>query len=299
MKTIYSDYYPIFLYVDKYHFSRNWLYPDTPVPYSLIRYVVSGTATFSIDGKAYDVGPDDVFYIPQGSVLGGAAKEELVFISIRFVDSVQLADADMLQTLWNIPVIYNFSRDNEMRSYFEKVYASALTRNTFKMLEIRGYLNLICAHLAQIPKENYEQDTTLEEDRRQMEQMEARFDMQSIKKRAKKSARGKNDPRIAIVLDTLITYPQENFTSRKLCEIADLSESTLRRLFKEQTGKTLYEFIKENKMNYAARKLLITSDAISSIAYELGYESPSYFAKCFKEIFGISPQEYRKTSQGV
>ncbi len=299
MKTIYSDYYPIFLYVDKYRFSKNWLYTDAKVPYSLIRYILSGTVSFFIDGKRYDAGRDDVVYIPQGSILGGVANEDLVFISIRFIDSVQIADADMLQILWDIPVLYSFSGDNEMRSYFEKVYANALTRNTFKMLNIRGYLNLICAKLAQISRQNYGTDVTVEEDRRQMEQMEARFDMQSIKKRAQKSARAKNDPRIAIVLDALTTYPQENFTTRKLCEFADLSESTLRRLFKEQTGKTLYEFMKENKMNYAARKLLVTNDAISSIAYELGYESPSYFAKCFKGIFGISPQEYRKTSQGM
>ena len=49
MEAIYSDYYPIFIYVDKYRFSKNWVYPSAPVPYSLIRYVVSGTAVFSLD----------------------------------------------------------------------------------------------------------------------------------------------------------------------------------------------------------------------------------------------------------
>ena len=48
MEAIYSDYYPIFIYVDKYRFSKNWVYPSAPVPYSLIRYVVSGTAVFSL-----------------------------------------------------------------------------------------------------------------------------------------------------------------------------------------------------------------------------------------------------------
>ena len=299
MESIYSDYYPIFLYVDKYHFSRNWYYPETTVPYSLIRYMISGAAIFSIDGKKYDIEPDDVFYIPQGCRLGGSAKEECVFISIRFVDSLQVGDADMLQTLWNIPTIYNFAGNPSMKSYFEEAYISALSRNTFKMLQIRGYLNLICAQMAAVRKENCDKDPTLEEDRRQMEKMEARFDMQSIRHRAEKSARAKNDPRIAIVLDTIISDPGGNYTSRELSEIAGVSESTLRRLFKEQTGKTLYDFIKENKMNSAARKLLITNDSITDIAYSMGYESPSYFTKRFKEVFGVSPQEYRKSSHGV
>ena len=52
-------------------------------------------------------------------------------------------------------------------------------------------------------------------------------------------------------------------------------------------------------MTNAARKLLVTNEPISSIAYALGYETPSYFAKCFKEVFGLSPQEYRRTSHDV
>ena len=47
----------------------------------------------------------------------------------------------------------------------------------------------------------------------------------------------------------------------------------------------------------AARKLGVTNEPISAIAYELGYEAPSYFTKCFKEVFGVTPQEYRRTSR--
>ena len=180
--------------------------------------------------------------------------------------------------------------------FFERIYASALTRSTFKMLEIRGYLNLILAHMACVSKENFNRDTTLEEDRRETE---AHFDLQSIRHRAEKTARTNKDPRITIIVDTIVTHPEKNFTSKELCELAGFSESTLRRLFKEQTGKTVYDFIKDIKMTNAARKLLVTNEPISSIAYALGYETPSYFAKCFKEVFGLSPQEYRRTSHDV
>lgn len=264
------------------------------VPYSLIRYVISGTAVFSLGDTSYDVGPDDVFYIPQGSVLSCAAKEEIAFISIRFVGSVQLADTDMLCALWNVPFLHNFSDMPEMWTYFERAYASALTKTTFKYLEIRGYLNLICAQLARVSLDNFDKDETLEEDRKKME---ARFDIESIRRRAVKSATQKNDPRITIILDTIISHLEKNYTTKELCDMAEISESTLRRLFKEQAGKTLYEFIRETKMTHAARKLLVTNEPISAIAYELGYEAPSYFTKCFKEVFGVTPQEYRRTSR--
>ena len=50
-------------------------------------------------------------------------------------------------------------------------------------------------------------------------------------------------------------------------------------------------------MTNAARKLLVSNEPVSSIAYKLGYEAPSYFSKCFREVFGITPQEYRRTSR--
>ncbi|MEG0126989.1 MAG: helix-turn-helix domain-containing protein [Clostridia bacterium] len=47
----------------------------------------------------------------------------------------------------------------------------------------------------------------------------------------------------------------------------------------------------------AARRLLKGEERISDIAYGVGYEQPNYFSRCFKEIFGLSPQEYRRRSR--
>lgn len=293
MEAIYSDFYPRFIYVDKYRFSSNWVFPTSSAPYGLLRYIVSGSATFILNGICYEVAPDDVFYIPQDSLLSCSAKEEIVFISIRFVGSIQSQGTDLFQELWDIPILRSFSGTTQMKQYFEAVYASALSRHNFKMLEIRGRLNLIFALLAQCREANLCQDTSLEEDRAKME---ALFDVKSIQLRASKSAQQKNDPRITALEDYIITHPTENLSHAKMCEIADVSESTLRRLFKAKTGKTIYAYVREIKMTNAARRLLITNEPIAAISYALGYETPSYFSKCFREIFGMTPQEYRKTS---
>lgn len=297
MQAIYSNYYPNFLYVDKYRFSRNWVYMPSEVPYALLRYIISGEAVFTINGETCEVRKGDVVYIPQGSILSGAAKSEIVFISVRFVGSIQYHESqDLLQSLWHFPRKHNFSDTPEMEKCFEALYTSALTRNTFKMLEIRGYLNLIWAYIAKLSPENYDQDDSLEEDRKNME---ATFDMTSIKLRAEKSLKHKHDPRITMIVDYITTHPEENLSRQELCDMAGISVSTLRRLFKDQTGKTLFQFIKENKMTNAARRLLVTDDPISAIAYDLGYEIPSYFSECFKQIFGVSPQEYRRSAHEI
>lgn len=293
MDAIYYDYYPTFLYVDKYKFSSKWVYPSSEVPYALFRYVLSGTAIFVLGNQEYHVKPDDVFYIPQGSSISCAAQEEFSFISIRFIGSIQLQNTDMLDQMWHIPIQHSFVGHPEVKGWFEALYTSAISRNNYKMLKVRGYLNLICAALAAASPENQNNDLTVEQDRKERE---ALFDIKSIQRRADKSSQ-KRDPRITAVVDYIISHPQENLTREQLCEMTAVSESTLRRLFKETTGKTIYDFAKENKMTNAARRLLITSDLISSIAYDLGYESPSYFGKCFREIFGVSPQQYRNASR--
>ena len=50
-------------------------------------------------------------------------------------------------------------------------------------------------------------------------------------------------------------------------------------------------------MMTAARRLLVTNDRVSTIAYELGFDDQNYFARMFKSVFGVSPNQYRKASR--
>lgn len=293
MDAIYSNYAPTFLYVDKYHFSSRWVYQEARIPYSMFRYIYSGSARFEVDGIAYDVKADDLFYIPQGSVLYCAAHENIIFVSVRFIGSIQLPEVDMLRQLWNITQLYNFRDQPQVKDWFEQMYCSAVSRATYKKLETRGYLNLICAAVARLAAHNEEEAEEVQHDRQLMEAM---FDMKSIRRRAI-SSHVKSDPRIQILVDYLTVNPQKNLNRDEMCEMCGLSLCTLRRLFKQQTGKTIYEFVKENKMMYAAHLLVTTQEPISEIGYQLGYESPSYFGKTFHNIFGVSPQAYRKQSE--
>ena len=115
MKPIYSNYSPTFLYVDKYRFPQEWVNDAHQIPYSMVRYICSGKAKFVVDGRAFTVEQDDVFYIPQGSHLHCSGIEEVVFISVRFIGSIQLQDDDMLKSLWNIRQKYNFAHEPQVR----------------------------------------------------------------------------------------------------------------------------------------------------------------------------------------
>ena len=47
----------------------------------------------------------------------------------------------------------------------------------------------------------------------------------------------------------------------------------------------------------AARMLLITSERVGEIGRRVGYADQNYFARVFREVFGVAPHAYRKASR--
>ena len=86
----------------------------------------------------------------------------------------------------------------------------------------------------------------------------------------------------------------ENYTTEKLAKQFDLSVATLKTGFKGVYGSPIYTYIRTHKMNMAA-SMLVTDrkKRIIDIASAVGYDNPSKFAAAFKEIFGMTPAEYR------
>jgi len=71
------------------------------------------------------------------------------------------------------------------------------------------------------------------------------------------------------------------------------SPNYLSDLLKKETGKTALEHIHFFLIDKAKSSLLSSSDSISGIAYQLGFEFPQRFSNLFKAKTGMSPKEYR------
>jgi signal transduction histidine kinase/DNA-binding response OmpR family regulator len=81
------------------------------------------------------------------------------------------------------------------------------------------------------------------------------------------------------------------FDVDSLAEAATLSRRTLYRKLATLTGLTPNEIIRNYRLLRAAQ-LLQTGHSVSQVAYQVGFESPSYFGQCFKEKYQITPSEY-------
>ena len=78
----------------------------------------------------------------------------------------------------------------------------------------------------------------------------------------------------------------------------NLSRSSLFNKLKGVTGLTPNNFISNIRLKKAAEMLLNNPELkISDVAYTLNFSSPRYFNKCFKDLFGYAPADYRKSNK--
>ena len=97
-------------------------------------------------------------------------------------------------------------------------------------------------------------------------------------------------------LSEAIGFINVNFTKEinlsSIENIYGLSPSYFSRAFKKRVGKTFVNYITERRIDYA-KKLLISGEKVIDTCYECGFNSERNFARRFKEMTGLSPNEYR------
>jgi len=93
-------------------------------------------------------------------------------------------------------------------------------------------------------------------------------------------------------------FIQQNYTRsfslEELSKEIGVSKSYLSRIFKSDTGISLWDFLNRYRIQKAKELLLLTGDSITAIAADVGYEDVGYFGRVFHEIAGCSPRAFRQ-----
>lgn len=106
----------------------------------------------------------------------------------------------------------------------------------------------------------------------------------------------------AIFLERIRQYVQENLADTTL-SVADLervsrmSRSQLHRKLQSTIGLSASKFINQLRLQAAARALRRADLSISTIAYDCGFQDPSYFGKKFRERYHCTPSEWRQAGR--
>ena len=90
------------------------------------------------------------------------------------------------------------------------------------------------------------------------------------------------------------SHRREMVTMNGMAELCHLSPSYFSRLFRRETGESFISYVNRRKVEWAMERLRGSSDSVSQIAYELGFQDPSYFIGVFKRFEGITPLVYRQ-----
>ena len=106
------------------------------------------------------------------------------------------------------------------------------------------------------------------------------------------------DPRVAQVLQELNRRYREPLTVTELAAAVHLSPSRLAHLFRTAVGEAPIRMLLRLRLRQAARLLEHSTLSVSEIAAEVGFESPFYFSRQFRQQFGVSPTAYRAQPRG-
>lgn len=107
------------------------------------------------------------------------------------------------------------------------------------------------------------------------------------------SVRPRDEEAIQEVTQYMKDHYNFNLTLALLSKIACMSESKLKKVFKQYHNLSIREYIQKERMNVAEHLLISTTLPIKEISKIAGYSNPSRFTELFKRYYGFNPSKYR------
>ena len=101
------------------------------------------------------------------------------------------------------------------------------------------------------------------------------------------------NPAVGKAIAAILDYPENPHTVSGLAEKAGMSRTAFSVQFRQLTGRTPIDLVKEVRLRLAVKILTSTDLSVKAVAARVGFNSRSYFSKSFKAYTGIEPTKYR------
>lgn len=105
--------------------------------------------------------------------------------------------------------------------------------------------------------------------------------------------------RIKLMLGFIHEHFGEELCTAAIAASATISESECLRCFRATIGTTPIRYLRQYRIQQAAKLLTDSQDRISDIAVHCGFQDMSYFTKSFREELGVTPTEYRRSDKNA
>ncbi len=101
------------------------------------------------------------------------------------------------------------------------------------------------------------------------------------------------DPRLAVVLDSILEAPESPHTLDSLAAQAYVSRSAFAHLFTTMLGRMPMAFVRDVRLRRGATLLRSTQLSVDTVARRVGFASRSHFSRAFRDYFGQSSVQFR------
>lgn len=102
-----------------------------------------------------------------------------------------------------------------------------------------------------------------------------------------------NSDVVAKALAYIHSHYMHKITLATIASEIHVNESYFSTLFKKETHTSFTSYLRDLRMENAAKKLKTSPMNITEVSLSCGFDHPSYFAKAFKEKYGLTPRQYR------
>ncbi len=112
---------------------------------------------------------------------------------------------------------------------------------------------------------------------------------------AQESGRSRERFLIQEVKNYIRDHYAEEFSIKKLADIACVSQNYFSAMFKKEAGQNYKAYLTEVRMEAALKLLQETDDKTYEIGEKVGYNDARRFVEAFRQVYGMTPAEYRKS----
>lgn len=259
-------------------------FPEHSHNYIEIMYVCKGSITHYIEGKEIVMQKGDILLLNQ-HVRHSVKKAEYDDVGINFI---------ALPEFFSIPL--SMLKSNNVLANF---LVSTLCQNRkvadYLLFRVGGDLaieNLMENMVDSMLSEDKESDSL----NQHLMGLVFLYLMKHIEKLTTNYSQNTDD----IILQSLLNYIYTSYETASLTKFAEdfhQSISVLSKLIKQSTGYTFQELLQRTRFKKAIEFLADTDMPIDEIAIAVGYENKSYFFRRFKEIYGMTPRQYKIQSR--
>jgi len=243
--------------------------------------VTGGTGRHVMADDEYPIAEGDVFLIRGKMAHGYAEADGLSYVNILFdPDALRLPKRDL----------------RRVPGYHVLFRVEPKLRGVHKL---RGCLKLPPDQLAEASRLIALTEAELVEKRPGYRYMAVAHLMQMIGHLSRCHSRDEEPERrpllkIGEVLSHIDRHYGEPLTVDDLCEIADMSESSLARTFHDVVGRPPMDYVIRVRISKAAKLLARSALRVTEIAFRCGFSDSNYFSRRFRSATGRSPRDYRR-----